>query len=291
MFDHGGPFVRKPKNDLMSLAENASRPLPVLTRLVVMLQVVFAKLASLLRADRASGELPVALVEESSGVTQETVDQPVDNIAGEASGVTGEAVDQPVSTFADESSGVAQETADQPVGTVAGEALGITQAAVDQSVSTFADESSGVTQEMVDQPVGTFLGEVPGVAQEMVDQPVSTFVDESSGVAQDTADQPVASLELTEEIVVAEPVAIAEPKEGDRSERENLIRRRWQETGIKMWNPDGAGHAALNIQGRAGLLPVKPGERLPGYDTLAFKLIDGQIVCEDVVVDPPKRRK
>jgi len=86
----------------------------------------------------------------------------------------------------------------------------------------------------------------------------------------------------------------------DQSAREKLIRRRWLETGIKMWNPDrhGAGHAALNIQGRAELLPPKPGETLPGYDTLEFKIVrscvNGQavkhIVCEGVVVDPPKRR-
>jgi hypothetical protein len=60
----------------------------------------------------------------------------------------------------------------------------------------------------------------------------------------------------------------------------------------------GAGAAALNIQGRAELLPPKPDETLPGYDTLEFKLVrsyvNGQavdrIVCEGVVVDPPKRR-
>jgi hypothetical protein len=94
--------------------------------------------------------------------------------------------------------------------------------------------------------------------------------------------------------------AIAVPETNDRPDREKLIRRRWLETGIKMWNPDhhGAGHAALNIQGRAELLPPKPGETLPGYDTLEFKLVrsyvNGQavdrIVCEGVVVDPPKRR-
>jgi hypothetical protein len=66
-----------------------------------------------------------------------------------------------------------------------------------------------------------------------------------------------------------------------------------------MWNPDvhGAGHAALNIHGRVEL-PVKPGETLPGYDKLEFKMvrscINGQavncIICEGVVVDPPKRR-
>jgi hypothetical protein len=94
--------------------------------------------------------------------------------------------------------------------------------------------------------------------------------------------------------------AIAVPETNDQSEREKLIRRRWIETGIKMWNPDvhGVGLAALNIQGRAELLPVKPGETLPGYDTLEFKMarsyVNGQavsrIVCEGVVVDPPNRR-
>jgi hypothetical protein len=67
-----------------------------------------------------------------------------------------------------------------------------------------------------------------------------------------------------------------------------------------MWNPDvhGAGHAALNIQRRTELLPPKSGETLPGYDTLEFKMVrsdvNGQtvylIVCERVVVDPPKHR-
>ena len=94
--------------------------------------------------------------------------------------------------------------------------------------------------------------------------------------------------------------AIALPETNDQPDRERLIRRRWLETGIKMWNPDhhGAGHAPLNIQGRAELLPPKPGETLPGYDTLEFKIVrsfvNGQavnhIVCEGVVVDPPKRR-
>ena len=65
----------------------------------------------------------------------------------------------------------------------------------------------------------------------------------------------------------------------DQSAREKLIRRRWLETGIKMWNPDhhGAGHAALNIQGQAELLPPKPGETLPGYDTLEFKIVQSYV--------------
>jgi len=123
----------------------------------------------------------------------------------------------------------------------------------------------------------------------------SEFLGEAPGVTRSTVDQHAAVLQPSSDH------AIALPETNDQSEREKLIRRRWTETGIKMWNPDvhGAGHAALNIQGRAELLPVKPGETLPGYDTLEFKMVrsyvNGQalnhIVCEGVVVDPPKRRK
>jgi hypothetical protein len=101
------------------------------------------------------------------------------------------------------------------------------------------------------------------------------------------ADQPVAILESTGDI------AIAAPKPNDeQSEREKLIRRRWAETGIKMWNPNvhGAGQAALNIQGRVELLPPSPGETLPRYEKLVFDLIASHIVCEGVVVDLPKGR-
>jgi hypothetical protein len=81
--------------------------------------------------------------------------------------------------------------------------------------------------------------------------------------------------------------------QSDQSDRKDLIRRRWAETGIKMWNADvqGAGQAALTIQGRADLLPVKPGATRREYDRLEFKLIAGRIVCEGVAVDPPSRRK
>ena len=115
---------------------------------------------------------------------------------------------------------------------------------------------------------------------------ISKFLGEAPGVASNTVDHYVAILKSTGDIV------IAVPELNDQSEREKLIRRRWTETGIKMWNPNvhGAGHAALNIQGRVELLPVKPGETLPGYDKLEFKLIGGLIVCEGVVVDPPKSR-
>jgi hypothetical protein len=117
---------------------------------------------------------------------------------------------------------------------------------------------------------------------------------EASGVIRSTVDQHAAVLQPSSDH------AIAVPETNDQSEREKLIRRRWTETGIKMWNPDvhGAGHAALKIQGRTELLPPKSGETLPGYDTLEFKIVlscvNGQtanlIVCESVVVDPPKHR-
>ena len=124
---------------------------------------------------------------------------------------------------------------------------------------------------------------------------ISKFLGEAPGVTGNAVDQHVATLKSSGDF------AVAGPQSNDQSEREKLIRRRWTETGIKMWNPDvhGAGHAALNIQGRVELLPVKPGDTLPGYDKLEFKMvrsyIDGQtvngIVCEGVFVDPPKRRK
>jgi hypothetical protein len=124
-------------------------------------------------------------------------------------------------------------------------------------------------------PIGEFPGEAPGVTRNTVDQDAA--VSKPSDIQ-----------------------AVPEPEINDRSEREKLIRRRWAGTGIKMWNPEvhGAGHAALNIQGRVELLPAKPGEMLPRYDNLEFKMVrscvDGQevnhIACEGVVVDPPKRR-
>ena len=124
--------------------------------------------------------------------------------------------------------------------------------------------------------------------------PISEFFDEAPSVTTNTVDQHSAVLKLSSD------QAIAAPETNDQSEREKLIRRRWSETGIKMWNPDfhGAGNATLNIQGRSELLPPKPGETLPRYDTLEFKLVRccvneqevNRIVCEEVVVDPPKRR-
>ena len=54
---------------------------------------------------------------------------------------------------------------------------------------------------------------------------------EASGVITSTVDQHAAVLQPSSDH------AIAVPEANDQSEREKLIRRRWTETGIKMWNP------------------------------------------------------
>ncbi|MGT2435136.1 hypothetical protein ACU4GH_03825 [Bradyrhizobium betae] len=73
------------------------------------------------------------------------------------------------------------------------------------------------------------------------------------------------------------------------ADRTALIRQRWAESGIRMWNPrlHGTGEATLNIQGSIGLLPPAPGETMPRYDKLEFKMLGGQIVCEGVIVEAP----
>jgi hypothetical protein len=123
-------------------------------------------------------------------------------------------------------------------------------------------------KETGEPPASPFVGEAPDAGGEA---PAVTG----------SLDQPLPALKASGEDL------IAVPESNDASEREKLIRRRWAETGIKMWN----GHSALNIQGRADLLPVKPGRKLREYDRLEFKMIAGEIACEGVVVDPPGRRR
>ena len=56
-----------------------------------------------------------------------------------------------------------------------------------------------------------------------------------------------------------------------------------------MWNAamHGSGRLPLSIQGRVELLAPAAGEKLPRYDRLEFRLIEGRIICEGVVVDAP----
>lgn len=142
--------------------------------------------------------------------------------------------------------------------------------------------------------------ESPGLAESALDQAAAREVAVVAEPASSRAIAEVAGAKVAvAQLAVAER-AIAQPETTGPSERERLIRRRWTETGIKMWNPEvhGTGRAALNIQGGLGLLPPKPGETAPQYDKLEFKLIHSdaggqaveQIVCERVILDPPKRR-
>jgi hypothetical protein len=113
-------------------------------------------------------------------------------------------------------------------------------------------------------------------------------------VAEETiADAPVAATDI--EAAPASPAPKspsaqkARAKAVEPADRAALIRQRWAETGIRMWNPrlHGTGDATLNIQGRIGLLPPEPGETMPRYDKLEFKMLGGQIVCEGLIVEAP----
>jgi hypothetical protein len=76
--------------------------------------------------------------------------------------------------------------------------------------------------------------------------------------------------------------------------REDLIRRRWSETGRKLWNlqAHGNGLVSLRIQGAASNSSTNP------QDCLEFRLVRASmggypmdsIVCEGVIVDPPLKR-
>lgn len=107
-------------------------------------------------------------------------------------------------------------------------------------------------------------------------------------VAEETlAEAPIAATDIVRAVVSPAPKARAKVMEPP--DRAALIRQRWTETGIRMWNPrlHGTGDATLNIQGRIGLLPPEPGETMPRYDKLEFKMLGGQIVCEGVIVEAP----
>lgn len=172
-------------------------------------------------------------------------------------------------------------------------------AAVQFVIARFAGLLRG-NKSSEEPPVSPFLGDVPGVEEtpgldetpspgempslgEVPSSDEKPALDDMPGGT--NADLPLAAPQLSDESATA--------AQSGPSERTKLIQRRWAETGIKMWNADvqGAGHAALTIQGRADLLPVKPGATRREYDRLEFKLVAGQIVCEGVAVDPPKRRK
>ncbi|WP_370141641.1 hypothetical protein [Bradyrhizobium yuanmingense] len=117
------------------------------------------------------------------------------------------------------------------------------------------------------------------------DVPLAAATNDSlSGVTAIEPVQPLASPPSELRRVPKVRARAAEP-----ADRAALIRQRWAESGIRMWNPrlHGNGEAALNIQGSIGLLPPAPGETMPRYDKLEFRMLGGQIVCEGVIVEAP----
>ena len=119
--------------------------------------------------------------------------------------------------------------------------------------------------------------------------------DPSPGAAEVVADTPSVVTDVVPEPALEAPAPeiTSAPKTRAKivepADRAALIRQRWAETGIRMWNPrlHGAGGATLNIQGSVGLLPPAPGETMPRYDKLEFLMLGGQIVCEGVIVEAP----
>lgn len=134
----------------------------------------------------------------------------------------------------------------------------------------------------------------PSVAAEIEPVVANDPLPVAAVVAEETiADAPVAAAEIEPAPVSPAPNSPNAPKARAKvvepADRAALIRQRWTETGIRMWNPrlHGTGDATLNIQGRIGLLPPEPGETMPRYDKLEFKMLGAQIVCEGVIVEAP----
>jgi hypothetical protein len=166
----------------------------------------------------------------------------------------------------------------------------------DPLVSEFVGEIPDIVDEIpgVTDKVPEVAGEAPEATDETsaVADEVPETTDETSAVADEVPAiiDEIPEVSETSEPPVMAPVVSAEVPPApvcSLSAREQLIQRRWAETGIKMW----AGQGALNIQGSAELLPAQPGGTRREYDRLEFRTIAGNIVCEGVVVDPPKDRK
>jgi len=285
----------------MSLTEFVSRPFPVLAKLAFVLrnipavQFVFAKCAALLGAGNAISEPLARKLPEAADVAADMIEQPVVALQMPGDIVVAEPEPEPEAE--------AEPEPDEKCAAL----LGTDQTVREPLVRTLPEAAPGIAAEMVEQPVVALqmAGEIVVAEPEpdgkcaallradqaMCEPLTRKSLEAAPGIAPETVELPVVALQWPGDIVVTEPEL--EPEPDQFSAREQLIRRRWAETGIKMWNPDfhGAGRAALNIQGRVELLPAKPGENLPRYDKLEFRQIGERIVCEGVVVDPPKRRK
>lgn len=178
---------------------------------------------------------------------------------------------------------------------------------IEEEVSTSSVDVAPVVEELVlIAPVETETASVEPSELINEDEPASVASVElepvvandlppvAAVVAEETiADAPVATTDIAPAPVSPAPKSPGAPKAHaeivEPADRAALIRQRWAETGIKMWNPrlHGTGDATLNIQGRIGLLPPEPGETMPRYDKLEFRMLGGQIVCEGVIVEAP----
>lgn len=200
----------------------------------------------------------------------------VEPIVAEESPVSGEAevapADAPVLIVADDPS--------------SGLVVDVEHAVVDNSCVGGEVAAQNVSESKVDDAPSF------GAAVEIAPIPAN---DPAPAAEVPSAEAPAPTTDLAAELVLASPAAKipAAPKPRARvvepTDRAALIRQRWAETGVRMWNPrlHGTGDATLNIQGSIGLLPPSPGETMPRYDKLEFKLLGGQIVCEGVIVEAP----
>lgn len=241
----------------VSLSDDPYRDMPVATE-----PVIIAEPAVSLAEVETEPVVP-------EPVAEETPVAPVDSEIAPA--------DTPVLIVEDDPFSVAIQNAEPVVVEDAGVALAESEVAAEQVSESGIDSapSSRVTMEIEPVP-----GPAP-VAAIAADGPcadtpnVVTAIEPEPVLKAPTSDVPSAPKPRAK---AAEPV-----------DRIALIRQRWAETGIRMWNPrlHGAGDATLNIQGRVELLPPAPGETMPRYDKLEFKMLGGQIVCEGVIVEAP----
>jgi hypothetical protein len=233
----------------MSNAEYLSRPFPLLAKLATVLR----NIAPVRKAFVRFATLLRGRKKSDEPLVNEFVGD-IPNVAGEIPEIIDEAP-----AVAAEAPGITDEI--PGVADAARDATDEAPAGVTDGVPEVADEVPEVT----DDPPGV-TDETPGITDE---------APELSEASEPTVMSPAMSAEAP-----LAPVC-------SLSARERLIRRRWAETGIKMW----AGLGALNIQGSAELLPLQPGATRREYDRLEFRLIAGDIVCEGVVVDSPSDRK
>lgn len=161
------------------------------------------------------------------------------------------------------------------------------------SISSVEVESEPSELVIEDEPASTASAEIEPTTVDATPVIVVAIEIPAPVVVEDSIDSDPAVSVVTEiePSPVPEICSAAKPraKAPEPVDRATLIRQRWTETGIRMWNPrlHGTGDATLNIQGRIELLPPEPGETMPRYDKLEFKMLGGQIVCEGVIVEAP----